>query len=307
MLVTIDGVRFQDVFEGVDKKLAWGTKLAPGAIMPRTLGIIAEHGVAIGGGDDSCGNVVASNKTNLSLPGYQEILSGRATTCQSNVCKRTAGSILDVAVSQGIGPVASIGSWEVLDRAATSGNPQVLLSNGRSTNAIGSEALTSIISAGERAKAFPGAGDYRPDEHTERLALAFLREQRPAFLHIGLGDADEFGHRGDYPAYVGSLRSADAFLAELASSLEEIELDAAVIVTTDHGRSRWFRDHGPMFPESSRSFVLAFGPGVAQNGVMCASKDVTLADVGATARSLLSLPRDTDRTAGVPIDDVIAK
>lgn len=309
VLVTIDGVRWQDVFKGSDRMLAWGTKLVNGPTMPRTMKIIAERGVSIGGGEDNCGVVMPANKTFVSLPGYQEILSGRVTTCQTNVCKRiTSPSVLDVAAAHLVGPVASIGSWEMLERAATNGanDDGLFLSEGRTPADKRTSPLGAAMIAGERAKPFPGTGDYRPDENTEQVALAYLREQRPAFLHIGLGDTDEHGHHGDYAAYVGALRSADGFIVELADTLDEIGLDAAVIVTTDHGRSRWFRDHGPIFPESGRAFVLGFGSGVANTGATCAAHNVTLADVGATARELLDLPRDTEAGAGTPIGELLA-
>ena len=124
VLVTIDGVRWQDVFSGGDPTLTADGQLDayadPQILVPR-LTELAAGGVAFGEGGSRCGVVRTHGTSNISLPGYLEILGGRATSCRSNACERTtAPSVLDDAARTGIAS-ASISSWEVLERAATDG------------------------------------------------------------------------------------------------------------------------------------------------------------------------------------------
>ena len=78
VFVTIDGVRWQDVI----------LKRADSSL-PRTRAIAAEQGVVIGGADAPCGVVRQHGESNLSLPGYLEMFTARATACTNNDCKRT--------------------------------------------------------------------------------------------------------------------------------------------------------------------------------------------------------------------------
>ncbi len=311
VLVTIDGVRWEDVFLGVDPRLAHGSALAaleqPFALMPETKALVDGGGVALGGGGVGCGIVAPTNPGVLSLPGYDEMLGGRTTACETNDCPRVvAPTVLDAAAQRGKGPVGSIDSWGKLARAASNGGSDVFLSAGRSDwptrpeNAV----IETELALAAADPPFPGHGNYRNDFHTERLALAYLASRHPRLLHVGLGDTDEYGHRGDYPAYVRAIRGADRFIAEVATLAAAERIPTTVIVTTDHGRDVFFRDHGKAFPLSKRSFVLAFGDGVEHGGNVCQHRDIGLPDVGATVRALLSLPPDGSPGAGKPIEEI---
>lgn len=287
VLVTIDGVRWQDV-------------VAPSAevdLLPRIYEGVAEGGVIVGASSErGCAALRATSGSNISLPGYMEILSGRSTACTHNACPVvTAPTVLDVAADEGIRPVASFGSWETLGRAVSNRASQVFVSVG-----AGSAKLDPYPAPG---------GNYRPDRYTRAAALAYYRENRPRLLHVGLGDTDEHAHRADQRGYIDALREADALVGELALAAEQAGVASATtfLVTTDHGRGANFRDHGPGIPQSARSFVIAFGGGVKPAGVACPKRDLSLADVGATVRALLDLPADEAPGAGRPIEEIVAR
>ena len=317
VLVTIDGVRAEDVFEGADPKLRPGSNVAPlrrpEAVMPRTHRLVATRGVALGAERAGCGEVRTASGANVSLPGYLEIFTGRRTRCRDNNCDRTTSpTVLDEAVHAGFGPVASIGSWEVLDRAVSNRSMPMLVSEGTQrwpeSRPIDNHALEQLVAAGERADAHPGHGGYRPDASTAAIALEYLRTAHPAFLHVGLGDPDEYGHRNDYPAYLKSIGQADAFIGQVADTLDgmgELGARTTVIITTDHGRNRDFQHHGANSLTSARTFVLAFGGRVAKRGVACPTRDVTLADIAPTIRVLTGLPRDPSHESGRPIEEIV--
>jgi hypothetical protein len=278
--------------------------------MPRTWALVAARGVALGADRPGCGAVHTASGANVSLPGYLEIFSGRKTRCADNTCARTdRDTVLDEAAAAGF-TVASIGSWEVLDHAVSRGGIGVFVSEGRqrwpAPRPLAGN-LERLVTAGEHAEAFPGAGRYRPDVYTAAIALEVLRTSAPEVLHVGLGDADEWGHRDDYAAYLRALRDADAFLGDLADTLAtmgEAGAHTTVLVTTDHGRNRDFRHHGAFSPSAARTFLFAFGDRVQPQKSVCLAHDVTLADIAPTVRALLGLAADPARDAGQSITEI---
>jgi len=317
VLVTIDGVRAEDVFDGADPDLRPGSHVEsfakPEAVMPRTHRLVETRGVALGADRPGCGVVRTASGANVSLPGYLEIFTGRKTRCRDNHCARTAlPTVLDEAAEAGLSPIASIGSWEILDRAASRSGAPVLVDEGSQRwpgeRPLVPAKLEELVAAGEVTDAFPGAGKYRPDGITTAIALEYLRTGAPPVFHVGLGDADEYGHRNDYPAYLGAIAAADAFIGKVADTLDEMgELGArtTVIVTTDHGRNKDFQHHSPFSLTSARTFVIAFGARVSSRGVVCPSRDVTLADIAPTMRVLVGLRPDTSPDSGRPIEEIV--
>lgn len=315
ILVTLDGVRAEDVFDGADASLRPQLNVAqyarPASVMPRTHKLVATRGVALGADRPGCGTVRTASGANVSLPGYLEIFTGRRTECRDNGCAQTERpTVLDEAADAGL-TVASLGSWNVLDHAVSRGNPGVFVETGThrwpGPRPLADAKLEQLVTAGERAAPFPGGGWYRPDAYTTAIALHSLKESPPAVFHVGLGDPDEYGHRDDYESYLAAIGKADAFIGQLSDTLDgmgEVGARTTIIVTTDHGRNSDFRHHGAWSSSAARTFVLAFGTRVPVQGVVCSTRDVTLADIAPTIRSLVGLPQDTAREAGHPIREI---
>jgi phosphopentomutase len=165
------------------------------------------------------------------------------------------------------------------------------------------EATAEQLDRGGRAKAFPGVGDYRPDAITARVALRVLATERPRFLFVGLGDADEYGHRNDYHGYLEAVHASDTFLGDLFATLDQMGArgrHTTVLVTADHGRAYDFQDHGGRYPESGRVWLVAAGGPVEGHGLVAASRRHTLSDVAPTVRALLGIGGE-----GEPIREVV--
>lgn len=306
--VTIDGVRWQDVFTA-DGEGKWTLSSSR---MPRTLSAVRTQGVAIGGGDARCGTVHTFGAANMSLPGYQELFSARATACLNNKCDGiTRPTLLDDASKAGIS-TASIGSWSVLNEAVTNHSQEIVLSLGTHSwhgplPAEGSR-LERLLEESEQTE--PGAGDfgsYRPDALTSAIALEWLTTAWPGVMHVGLGDTDEWGHQNDKGAYLRALREADDFIGDVIDAASDRLVPLTVVVTTDHGRSKAFHSHGVGAPESGRTFLVAFGDGIAKKGETCLGRDVTTLDVAATVRTLIGLPRLEGKDVGRPIEAVLER
>lgn len=281
VVVTLDGARWQDVFDRAN--------------MPYLADVARTRGAAFGA--PGFGEIRASGPNFVSLPGYTELFTGRASHgCRDNDCPRVSiPTLADEVAAHGDG-AAVFASWECIDRAATASAGQ------------GQGVVVSAGQDGERMAPWPGDGEFRPDRFTARAALSYLEHRRPSFLFLGLGEPDELAHRGDLPGYLGSLRAADAVVADLFTVLArmgERGVRTAVFITADHGRAQDFRNHGGAYPESARVWLVAAGAGIRARGAATAMGVRHLADVAPTARALLGLPRDVAAGAGAPLAELL--
>jgi hypothetical protein len=286
VLVVLDGVRWQDVFDGATD-------------MPTLHRWMIEDGTCIGA--PGYGEMTATGPNYVSLPSYREIFSGRAPqTCQDNHCPRpTEPTLVDELVRAGRDAVI-VSSWETIGNA-TSVTSDVPMSTGRLRlqRADGFDMVR--LADGHDANPWPGMGEYRPDILTARLAYSVFSTKPPAFLFVGLGEPDEYAHRGDRERYLASLHAADRILETLERATDN---RTTFIVTADHGRSAAFLEHGAAWPESGRVWLVAKGGAIARNGFVSSSPH-RLADIAPTVRVLLGLPADADRRAGQPITELL--
>jgi len=322
ILVTLDGVRWQDVLDGVEPARARaahlpGCKVVPARSLVPNLSALARAGVVLGGDDAT---MVSSGPSFVSLPGYRELLTGRAGGgCTHNLCSPIDEPTLldELRAHEHVAPeqLAVIASWERLERAAARDPSAIALSAGRHGGATRdrlrvSAGASSLLDRAAASSAYPGWLDYRPDRFTTKLALEYLQARRPRFLHVALGDTDEHAHRGDYAGYLEALRDADRFVGELWATLATMDTygaETTVIVTTDHGRARSFAGHGGGAPESARVWLVAAGGAIhAQGGGALRRHRLTrLADLAPTLRAWYHLPPDTSARAGVPIEALV--
>ena len=292
VVVTLDGVRWHEVFEGVDAKLAASHGLAPSEVVgaaeltPNLHRIVATHGAALGAPGVGA-TISASGPNFVSLPGYAELLSGRRRTgCRDNQCTGSgaptllddfgAGSLRETA------QVALFTSWPDIARVASE--------------------------RGVVAEPLPRSPSFRPDSVTADLAIAHLKAHPPKFLFLGLGEPDEFGHHDDYAGYLNALRRADARIAEIDLELARLAAHGtrtALFVTADHGRADSFVEHGAKFPESARVWLIAAGSAVRAAGLIAAPSGRRLADLAPTVRQIAGLPRDHDPEAGMPLSELL--
>lgn len=316
VIVVLDGVRWQDVFGGADRAVA-GRRLTrpewanPRGLMPNLYGYLDGRAIALGAAGHGP-EMVASGPHYISLPGYLEIFTGRADSgCDRNDWWRPAPRTVadDVIEGSRREDVAVITSWPNIARAASADPSRFVVSAGRSVvesrAVLRSDAATAaLLDEGAQAGPWPGEGDYRPDARTARVALRVLETARPRFLFVGLGDADEYAHRGDYAGYLDAVHASDAFLGQLVASLDRMGSrgrHTTVLLTTDHGRSRGFTDHGRRYPESGRVWLAAIGGHLTTHGLVTASERYTLSSIAPTVRALLGLPVESGR----PIREIL--
>jgi Metalloenzyme superfamily len=291
VLVTVDGVRWQEIFDGADPALADGALLpggearAAGALTPNLHRLFFEEGTVLG--DPRRGEGLrAGGPVFVSLPAYVEIMTGAPSGCDGNDCEpRVPWSIAAAVARRPGGGAAVFASWERITRTQPAAATGLLLSAGRAP--------------GEQAPAYPGNGDYRPDRRTAEAAIEHLVHHRPRFLWVSLGDTDEWAHRHDYRGYLEALRFADGFVGEIAAHLDEMGdygARTAILVTTDHGRDAGFADHGGA--ASANVWLMGRGGPIPRRGSTATARAAHLADVAPTIAAILGEPSRRCATCG---------
>ncbi|APR88416.1 hypothetical protein A7982_13765 [Minicystis rosea] len=299
VLVTIDGVRWQEIFNGADPALADRASLPAGearsarSLTPNLHRPFFDEGAVIG--DPRKGEpFTASGPRYVSLPAYVELMTGAASGCRNNDCEPAlpwalADEIAGHAPKEG---AAVFSSWERIARALPARSGSLVQSTGRAPD--------------EQAPAYPGHGEYRPDRRTAALAIDHLVHNRPRFMWVALGDTDEWAHRNDYRGYVDALHFADAFVGELCAHLAEMGERGArttVFVTTDHGRDAGFADHGGA--DSANVWLMAHGGRIAKRGSTALGRERHLADVAPTISAIMREPVRHCRGCGEVLDELL--
>ncbi len=287
IVVTLDGVRWQEVFQGVDPTLAEVANLPRASVvdgptlLPNLYRWFFARGTVLGSPDAGAG-FSPSGPRFVSLPAYLELATGSQTPCFSNDCgvEPPWTFLEEVAKLRGKKPsdVAVYASWEKIQEAAWSGpTANMRVSAGRDE--------------GDVMPAWPGTGAYRPDLYTASKAMKHLTLELPTLLWLSLGDSDEHAHRGDYRGYLDAIRFADQALGEIVARVSEAgELDTTTIfVTTDHGRDKNFTDHGGR--KSAQTWLAARGGPVGARGVVPVARARHLKDLAPTVLYTLGLSR----------------
>jgi hypothetical protein len=318
ILVVLDGVRWQEMFGGVDPVLAATHRAGPvvsaRSLLPCLYSALDARGAAVGA--PGRGLIAASGPNFVSLPGYTEIFGGRPPDgCRDNECAGASTPTLVDAMrdrAPNDSDVAVIASWAPIGRAATRTPSRIVLSAGRQDVSgarylVDDPSTREVLDLGARADPRPGHDAFRPDRYTAELALRYLEAQRPSFLFVGLGEPDEYAHEDDYRGYLASLRAADDFFGRLFAALDrmgERGRRSLVLVTADHGRARDYRDHGAGLPESARVWLMAIGGPVHARGFVQGPFARRLADVAPTIRQVVGLPADQAAEAGTPLTEL---
>ncbi|MBX3232797.1 MAG: alkaline phosphatase family protein [Labilithrix sp.] len=280
-------MRWQEVHEGTDPHRWRSAPIDARTLTPNLHALGERAGAFIGA--PGYGTIAATGPNYISQPGYEEILTGRFSGCDSNHCPRTVlPTLLDEARAAGA-KVAVFASWERIDLASTASPGAFFVSAGRH----GDDTIAP----------WPGVGDYRPDRITSEVALAYYAKERPDVFYLSLGDPDEHAHHGDYSGYVNALRRADETLGRL---LELVDENTHVVVTADHGRADSFADHGSM-PEAARVWMAASGPRFLARGAVTSPHPRRLADIAPTLRVVLGLPSDVSTRSGAPIEELFGE
>jgi hypothetical protein len=334
VLVTTDGLRWQEVFRGADASLLnkkdggvadpdalrrefWreSPEARREALMPFLWSTVARRGQVFGNRDK--GSLArVTNGRNFSYPGYNELFTGFPDPGIDSNAKRPNPN---VSVLEWLhrrpafqGKVAAVGSWDVypfilnVERSGLPVNAGWMPSGGPSPTQ-GQALLDDLMGRAVRDWA-----DCRNDVYTSRVALEQLRRDTPRVFYVGLGDTDEYAHGGRYDQYLRAAHQADATLKTLWDELQsrpQYRGTTTLIVTTDHGRGdppQGWKSHGEKVEGSEAIWLAVLGPDTPALGDRSETPAVTQAQVAATLAALLGEDYNAEAPrAAPPIADVI--
>jgi hypothetical protein len=336
LLVTTDGLRWQEVFGGAEPALlntedggvqrvdflkdefgGGSPENRRKTLLPFMWNVIAKNG-QIFGNANSGSEAKVTNGKNFSYPGYNEIFTGAAdpTIDSNNKTPNQNVTVLEWLNGQDDfhNRIAAFGSWDVFP---------FILNNARSKLRVvaGWNPMTGRgLSSEERLLSRLIAETPRIweeccyDSFTFHAALEYFKRQRPRVLYIGLGETDEFAHMGRYDQYLHAANRFDTHLKvlwETVQLLPDYRGTTTLIVTTDHGRGdapvEW-KNHGAQIKGSERIWIGVLGPDTPALGERTNVALVTQSQIAATLATFLGLDyRASAPRAAPPINDVFLR
>lgn len=315
LLVTTDGLRWQEVFQGAEEALMnhedghvedldglrkqfWRDtpEARREALMPFLWSIVEQEGQVFGNRDRES-PARAANGLNFSYPGYNELLTGFV---DPDIISNEKRPNPNVSVLEWLnrkpcfrGKVSAVGSWDVhpfilnVERSGLAVNSGWMPVGGPSPSK-GESILNDLMQ-----RSIHDWKDCRNDVFTFRVALESIRHRRPKVLYVGLGDTDEYAHAGRYDLYLRAAHEADAAIKTLWDELQSHSSyrgSTALIITTDHGRGETvqsWRNHGAKVAGSEATWLAVLAPGTPAMGERASTCLVTQGQVAATLAALL--------------------
>lgn len=319
ILISVDGLRWQEVFQGADSLLIKDKKYWASTeqerrkkLMPFLWGAMEKEGQLYG-------NREYGNKVNLrneywfSYPGRSETLCGYYDPrINSNSYPNNPNlNVLEFMNAQKgyEGKVVTFASWDALGRILNRDR------NGMLVNLPGEDVKGRKLSeaqelANEIQHYVPEYfGECRPDALTFAMTKAYMQASRPKVVHIDFADTDNYGHSGDYNKYLDAAHFIDAMIANL---WEVIQADpfykdkTAILVYPDHGRGigdKW-TSHGTSAPHCDETWLTALGPGITPLGELRTTGQIYQDQIAQTAAKLLGLKFKANHPIGNHISSI---
>ena len=313
ILVTLDGLRWQELFGGADSSLLADTSVTRDtaararywrdtagerrrALMPFFWDVIAAQGQVFG--DRSAGGGMrVTNGRKFSYPGYQEMLAGYPDSAIASNAKlpNPNVTVLEWLLTRpGLaGRIAVFGTWDVFPFIINEERSSIPVNAGWEPLALrqptpGQELLNTLMETLPRI----WEGE-RYDALTYRAAKEYFVAEGPNVLYLALGETDDWAHEDRYDRYLDAARNGDAFIRDLWEAVQASprhRYRTALIVTTDHGRGSgragWSR-HGAAVDGAEWVWAAVLGPDTPALGSRADVADATQAQVAATVAALL--------------------
>ena len=323
-VITTDGFRWQEVFNGADsiminstrlvedtgltKDLFWDNDLATRRkkLMPFFWNVVAEKGQLYG-------NRLLDNKVNvknfykISYPGYNEIFTG--TTDPSIILNKKVYNkninFLEYLnhTPEYRGKVVAFSSWNVMPYILNEQRSNIEINSGY-------ENLNDADSTSQLINAVQNVADKthcRNDWLTFVSAKQYVNQHHPKVVYLGLGETDEYAHKSKYDMYLQKANAFDKMIAELWYYVQTdpfYKNNTTFIITTDHGRgskpSTWFT-HSLFTKGSGDIWLAVLGPSITPIGEVKTQQQNFQNQIAATVAMLVGKNFQPNVTIGKAI------
>jgi len=315
VLIVLDGLRWQEVFDGPDASLMdkdHGGVEDPAAlrrefwrdtpeerrkaVLPFLWGTVAQKGVIFGNQHrDSIARV--TNGLKFSYPGYNEMLAGHP---DPRIDKNDFGPNPNATVFEWLdslpalhGSVAVFATWNTFADIFNVRRSGLFVQAGwlvswpspltpRETMLKELYDTTTHIDS-----------DGVLDSFMQAQLLDYLETNRPRALFVGFGETDDWGHNGRYDLLLESAHHDDQGIAALWDRMQAAPAyqgHVTFIITTDHGRGnsleQWKR-HGKDVDGAENIWIAVIGPDTPPLGELANAPPVTQSQIAATVAAFL--------------------
>jgi len=242
-LITIDGLRWQEVFTGAEEQLmtkdygVWDTnrlrarfwRETPEARRPALLPFfwenIATHGQLFG--NDGKGSLaMVTNGKKFTYPGFNEIFTGSP---DDRIDKNEKRYNPNVSVLEWLqqkpafqGRVVGFANWEVHPYVLNTERSGIPVWSGYDTNFPGRPGsrleLVQQIQRDTTALWY----DMSFDSFYFHAAQEYVKEQHPRLVWVAFSETDEWAHEGNYDHYLHAARNVDGYIRKLWETIQSM-------------------------------------------------------------------------------------
>lgn len=332
VLISIDGLRHQELFGGVESTLLRSDAVEDREVieshfwdddpherrrllMPFVWSTVVNEGILIG--ERERGSAIAlQNPQRVSYPSYAEMLTGfpqpgitgnDPVQIETETVLELVRRVLGLARTD----VAVFTSWNHFPYIVEHRPGTLYVDAGRdpttSSAAPGSEEMLQIRML--QARTLSPWSSVRQNSFTEALAAAHVREYHPRLLYVAFDETDEWAHSGRYDRAVQAIHHADQAIARLWDLVQSIEIyrgKTTFIITTDHGRGRGLSDwtsHGPDVEGADETWLAVVGPDTPARGSLSGHAPLHQGQIAATIVRFFGISLESmNDNAAEPID-----
>jgi Type I phosphodiesterase / nucleotide pyrophosphatase len=330
IIITLDGMRWQEVFKGIDETLVndsvfcrdsksmkekfWADteEKRRDKLFPFLWNTVAKNGQLYGNRkfDNKIDN---ANPYWFSYPGYNEIFTGYPDTSVNSNDKvpNPNENVLEFINKQKgfTGKVAAFSTWDVFPYIFNVPRSGIYVNADVDSLKFNIPAL-SLINDMQFLTTKPIG--VRPDIFTYMAAREYLKAYQPKVLYIAFDETDDFAHAGMYDQYIGSAYAEDAMIADLWKTIENIpqyKNKTTLLITCDHGRgdkikSNW-QHHGSKIEDAHEIWLAAMGPGIQPEGEVKIPMQLYQKQLAATISGLLGMKFTAKHPIAEPINKIV--
>lgn len=296
IIITTDGLRWQEVFKGMDSSIAnnkkfnqddsanifkkyWSDKTVERRkkLMPFLWSIIEQKGQVYGNRDFN-NYVDNANPYWFSYPGYNEIFTGYPDTAinSNSYPPNPHVNVLEYLNKQPLykNKVAAFTAWDAFGRILNEERSGVRVYS--AFDKLGGKAPTS----NEQLLNVMLEDSYKPfgeaeclDVFTHYAAMDYLQTKKPKVLYISYGETDEWAHSGRYKDYLDAAFMVDKWIKDIWNYIQNDPLyknKTVLFFTTDHGRGDLKKEewtsHNKSIGDAYQMWFAVMGPGIPAKG-----------------------------------------
>lgn len=332
IIVTLDGMRWQEIFGGIDSALMNNAKYSQDTaalknkfwsdnaeerrkkFLPFFWSTIAQQGQLYGNRNKN-NFVNITNPYQFSYPGYNEIFTGypdTAVNSNDKVYNKNINVLEFINKQKNFqGKVAAFTTWDVFPYILNAKRSGIYVNADVDTLKFNSPQFNLINDIQFLTTRPIGV---RPDVLTYIAGREYLKEFHPRVLYIAFDETDDFAHEGLYDQYLGAAHAEDAMIADLWNTLQSMpqyKNKTTLIVTCDHGRGdkikdQW-RDHGQKVEDSNQIWIAVLGPDTKALGEIKTNGQLYQRQIATTIAKLLGFNFKPGHPVMQPIEGITAK